>query len=113
MTTQSKLSEVEQMRWAVSLLVAIAIVASLAASQQRTLTLEECVRIAWGEQPQVAIAEKSWRLAEERLKSIRANLFPQISAGYQFRRSRGGDRLRDFRIFQFQRSETRTRKDRS
>lgn len=86
MTTQSKLSEVEQMRRAVLSFAAITIVASLAASQQRTLTLEECVRIAWGEQPQVAIAEKSWRLAEERLKSIRANLFPQISAGYQFRR---------------------------
>jgi len=74
------------MRQAVLSFAAITIVASLAASQQRILTLEECVRIAWGEQPQVAIAEKSWRLAEERFKSIRANLFPQISAGYQFRR---------------------------
>ncbi len=55
-------------------------------AQHRVLTLEECVRIAWGEQPQVAIAEKSWRLAEERVKSVRANLFPQLSAGYQFRR---------------------------
>jgi TolC family type I secretion outer membrane protein len=86
MTAQSKLSEVEQMRRAVSLLAAITIVVSVAASQQPVLTLEDCVRIAWGEQPQVAIAERSWRLAEERLKSIRANLFPQISAGYQFRR---------------------------
>jgi len=74
------------MRRVVLLFAAITIFASLTASQQPTLTLEECVRIAWGEQPQVAIAEKSWRLAEERLKSIRANLFPQISAGYQFRR---------------------------
>jgi len=74
------------MRWAVLSLAAVAIVASVAASQQPILTLEDCVRIAWGEQPQVAIAEKSWKLAEERLKSIRANLFPQISAGYQFRR---------------------------
>jgi outer membrane protein len=74
------------MRWAVLSLAAVAIVASIAASQQPILTLEDCVRIAWGEQPQVAIAEKSWKLAEERLKSIRANLFPQISAGYQFRR---------------------------
>jgi outer membrane protein TolC len=79
-------SEVEQMRRVVLSLAAVAIVASVAASQQPILTLEDCVRIAWGEQPQVAIAEKSWKLAEERLKSIRANLFPQISAGYQFRR---------------------------
>ncbi len=86
MTAQSKLSEVEQMRRAVLLFAAITIFSSLTASQQPTLTLEDCVRIAWGEQPQVAIAEKSWRLAEERLKSIRANLFPQISTGYQFRR---------------------------
>ncbi len=74
------------MRRAVLSLAAVTIVASVAASQQPILTLEDCVRIAWGEQPQVAIAEKSWKLAEERLKSIRANLFPQISAGYQFRR---------------------------
>ena len=56
------------------------------AAQQRILTLEECVRIAWGEQPQVAVAERNWRVALERVKSVRANLFPQFSAGYQFRR---------------------------
>lgn len=71
---------------AVVLLLAVTSAIAVASAQQRVLTLEECVRIAWGEQPQVAIAEKSWRLAEERVKSIRANLFPQISAGYQFRR---------------------------
>lgn len=58
----------------------------LSAAEQRVLTLEECVRIAWGEQPQVAIAERDWRIAVERAKSVRANLFPQLSAGYQFRR---------------------------
>lgn len=58
----------------------------LSAAEQRVLTLEECVRIAWGEQPQVAIAERNWRVALERVKSVRANLFPQLSAGYQFRR---------------------------
>ncbi|GBC97699.1 Outer membrane efflux protein BepC [bacterium HR17] len=56
------------------------------AAAQRVLTLDECVRIAWGEQPQVAIAERDWRVALERVKSVRANLFPQLSAGYQFRR---------------------------
>lgn len=79
-------SEVGRMRQAVILLATIASATAVAAAQQKVLTLDECVRIAWGEQPQVAIAEKSWRLAEERVKSIRANLFPQISAGYQFRR---------------------------
>ncbi|MFA0751134.1 MAG: hypothetical protein SLRJCFUN_001537 [Candidatus Fervidibacter sp.] len=58
----------------------------LSAAEQRVLTLEECVRIAWGEQPQVAVAERNWRVAMERVKSVRANLFPQFSAGYQFRR---------------------------
>ncbi|MCS7186943.1 MAG: TolC family protein, partial [Armatimonadota bacterium] len=75
------------MRRTVVLIAAVAsAIAVASAQQQRVLTLDECVRIAWGEQPQVAIAERSWRLAEERVKSIRANLFPQISAGYQFRR---------------------------
>jgi len=60
--------------------------ATLVSAQPRILTLEECVRMAWGQQPQVAMAERSWRLSEERVKSIRANLFPQVSAGYQFRR---------------------------
>ncbi|MFA0731224.1 MAG: hypothetical protein LKKZDAJK_002005 [Candidatus Fervidibacter sp.] len=58
----------------------------LSAAEQRILTLEECVRIAWGGQPQVAVAERNWRVALERVKSVRANLFPQFSAGYQFRR---------------------------
>ncbi len=73
------------MRFAVAgFLLAVAFAPVVA--QQRVLTLDECVRIAWGEQPQVAIAERQWRLSEERVKSIRANLFPQLSAGYQFRR---------------------------
>ncbi|MFN3421611.1 MAG: TolC family protein [Armatimonadota bacterium] len=74
------------MRQVVLSFVVLAISFAAASAQQRVLTLDECVRIAWGEQPQVAIAEKSWRLAEERVKSVRANLFPQLSAGYQFRR---------------------------
>lgn len=59
---------------------------AVAVDKPKILTLEECVRIAWGEQPQVAVAERQWRLSEERVKSVRANLFPQLSAGYQFRR---------------------------
>jgi outer membrane protein len=55
-------------------------------AQQRILTLNECVRIAWGEQPQVAVAERNRQIAWERVKSVRANLLPQLSAGYQFRR---------------------------
>lgn len=67
-------------------IAAVALVASFASPQQPVLTLKDCVLIAWGKQPQVAIAEKSWRLSEERVKSVRASLFPQISSGYQFRR---------------------------
>ncbi len=74
------------MRWAVLSFAMLVTVFTAASAQQQVLTLDECVRIAWGEQPQVAIAEKNWRLAEERVKSVRANLFPQLSAGYQFRR---------------------------
>lgn len=66
--------------------LSLSVLAGSAFAQQRSLTLDQCVKIAWGEQPQVAIAEKNWRIAEERLKSVRANLFPQFSAGYQFRR---------------------------
>ncbi|MCS7263962.1 MAG: TolC family protein [Armatimonadetes bacterium] len=68
------------------LLVTIAGAIAVASAQQRILSLDECVLMAWGEQPLVAIAEKNLRLAEERVKSIRANLFPQVLAGYQFRR---------------------------
>ncbi len=74
------------MRKTVLTFAMLVFVAASAVAQQKVLTLKDCVRIAWGEQPQVAIAEKSWRLAEERVKSVRANLFPQLSAGYQFRR---------------------------
>lgn len=58
--------------------------AAAAQQHQKPLTLKECVRIAWGEQPQIAIAERNWRIAKERFKSVRANLFPQLSAGYRF-----------------------------
>lgn len=68
------------------LLATIAMAIAVASAQQRILSLDECVQIAWGEQPLVAIAEKNLKIAEERVKSIRANLFPQFSAGYQFRR---------------------------
>lgn len=74
------------MRRSVLVFATLVFAAASAFAQQKVLTLEDCVRIAWGEQPQVALAEKSWRLAEERVKSIRANLFPQLSVGYQFRR---------------------------
>lgn len=74
------------MRYLVLLLATVAVLGTTVKAQQRVLSLEECVRIAWGEQPQVAISEKNWRLSEERVKSARANLFPQISSSYQFRR---------------------------
>lgn len=74
------------MRYLVLLFAAVAVLGTTVKAQQRVLSLEECVRIAWGEQPQVAISEKNWRLSEERVKSVRANLFPQISSSYQFRR---------------------------
>ncbi|MCS7223575.1 MAG: TolC family protein [Armatimonadetes bacterium] len=50
------------------------------------LTLQQCVERAWAQNPQVGIAEKTLRAAEERVVTSRAGLLPQLSLGHQFRR---------------------------
>lgn len=61
-------------------------VGCIAAQNPQKYRLSECVALAWSQNPQLAIAERSVRAAEQRVVSARAGLMPQLNLTHQFRR---------------------------